>query len=196
MTHDAITITIPKDVAKTKFGSTTLLTMLKRMGAEVVEETSLTIVVPDGVEEVFNYYVEVLGANFPRGVKLDAERKRVIAARLRNYSVADLKLVIDYVSRSKFHLGDNDRNKKYLSFNNIMGNNRKVDDKLNEMHDKGSLSPAMDEARLTLRTIGAKIRSGTDGYSDKDKLAKVNKQLFLATGERYSIQDDTFIRGE
>jgi len=51
-----------------------------------------------------------------------------IRARLRNYSVAELKRVIDRVTQSRFHLGDNDAGKPYIEPKTIFANDEKVDE--------------------------------------------------------------------
>jgi len=186
-------------VAHTQLGKTKLLTLLKQMGAEVVgEETSQNDDVPAAadVQEVFDYHNEVLGEFFPRGLKLNTERRKIIRSRLRRFSTDDLKQCIDYVKQSPFHLGKNDANKKYLDFDHIMSNDKKVERKLQDSVELPEKSQAMDHVRLTLRSLGESMRSGQAGYSDKEKFSRLVVDLREATGETYNWKDDTFSRGE
>lgn len=62
-----------------------------------------------GVDEIFAHYLagwrQAIGGTRPP--RLDQKRKRLLQARLREFSASDLKLAIDGVWRSEFHLRSN-----------------------------------------------------------------------------------------
>jgi len=194
-----IIIKLPQDVAHTQLGKTKLITLLKQMGAEVIgEETSQNNDVPaaEDVQELFDYHQSILGSHFPRGLKLNTDRRRIIRARRRRFSVEELKQCIDYVAQSPFHLGKNDANKKYLDFDHIMSNDKKVERKLDESVSLPQKSEAVDQIRLTLQDLGARMRSGRADYSDKEKFSRLVVELRGMTGEAYNWKDDAFTLGE
>lgn len=78
----------------------------------------------DPVSEIFEHWKSVM--NHPRS-KLDSPRTRLIEARLKDYSVEDLKLAIDGCANSPHHMGQNDNGMIYDSIELIFRNNGKVD---------------------------------------------------------------------
>lgn len=62
------------------------------------------------VEEVFDYWREKF--THPKA-KLDNKRKRKIEEALKSFSVADLKAVCDAAVNDPFHMGINDRNRRF-----------------------------------------------------------------------------------
>lgn len=84
---------------------------------------------PDQVRQVFNHWRKVLWSQASkREPKFSDDRTRIIRARLRSYSVADLCEVIDRASKSEFHVrSKNDAGKFYGDFDNLMGSEGKVD---------------------------------------------------------------------
>jgi hypothetical protein len=193
-----VLIRLPHDVAHTQLGRTKLLTLLKQMGAQVVEEQTSQnddVHASSDIQEVFDYHQSVLGDQFPRGLKLTADRRRIIRARLRRFSVVELKQCIDFVAKSPFHLGKNDANKKYLDFDHIMSNDTKVERKLDGMVENQQVYESLPEIRLTLRRLAARMRSGIATLEDKTQFSALHTEL-ASFGERYSWKDDTFTRGE
>ncbi len=69
------------------------------------------------VDEVFNCWKQEL--NHPEA-GLDKKRKALIAEALKNYSVENLKLAIKGCSKSSWHMGKNDRNKRYDALSLIL----------------------------------------------------------------------------
>jgi len=61
-------------------------------------------------EEVFQHWKTTLNH---LKAKFDSKRKKLIEARLKDFSVDDLKAAIDGCRLSSFHQGDNDRFRKY-----------------------------------------------------------------------------------
>jgi uncharacterized phage protein (TIGR02220 family) len=78
-------------------------------------------------EEVFLHWQAVL--NLPRHT-LTADRKRIIRARLKEFSPDDLKRAIDIVSRDEFLRGKNERGKQYTDFKTIFANQSKIENYL------------------------------------------------------------------
>lgn len=63
------------------------------------------------IEEVFSYWKQVMQKG---RAMIDSKREKAIRARLRDgYSVQDIKDAIQGCAWSKFHCGENDRQKRY-----------------------------------------------------------------------------------
>lgn len=188
-------ISIPKEVAEVKLGKTKLITLLKQMGAEVVDnKTSQKREVSSDAKVLFAYHQQILGEHFPIGLRATPERMKIINARLDRFTLDQLKQIVDYVARSPFHLGQNDAKKKYLDISNIIGNDTKVERKLNELAEKKQVYESIPEIRLTLQGLGAKIRAGQADYLSKEKFQKLVGELREQTGETYNWRDDTFTK--
>lgn len=78
------------------------------------------------VREVYEYWLEATGRSATR-YKLTAERRSKIEARLRGFSIEDVKKAIDYVAQSEFHRGDNDRNQRYDDITTICVNDTRME---------------------------------------------------------------------
>lgn len=195
----SVLIRLPKEAADTKLGKTKLLTILKQMGAEVVsEETSLNsdVHAAKDVREVFDYHQSLLSEHFVRGLDLTTDRQRIIRARLRKFSVEELKQCIDVVSKSPFHLAlqgsGNDTGKKYLDFSHIMSNDTKVERKLETVAKMSQNANDSDDVKLTLRRIGESLRSGSASLQDQELFQRMVEKLKGMTGETYLWRDDVF----
>lgn len=203
-----VVVRMPRELAESKIGTMKLLTMLKNGGAVLVEclddiAENLEKVAANGeldaasepVTSVWDYFVEKLGPHFGRAPKPLPKRLQIIRARLRRWSVDDLKAVIDFVAESPFHLGQNDRGRKYVDLDHIMGNDLKVERKLNERAAPGSSERAdkIESLRLTLRRLGQKLRTNAATLDDKHNFSRTNDELRKLTGERYRWQSDDFM---
>jgi hypothetical protein len=78
---------------------------------------------PDEVKEIFEYWQAVM--NKPRARAIP---KAKIKARLKNYSVQDIKQAIDGCRASAFHMGDNDGRKLYNGLDLICRNDSKLEE--------------------------------------------------------------------
>ena len=199
-TTDVI-IRLPKETANTKLGKTKLITILKHMGAEVVEETSGTRDVPiaDDVREVLEYHAEVMAEHFPRGLDYTVPwRRDLVRARLRRFTVDELKQSIDFTARSPFHLclpgSGNDTGKKYLDFDHIMGNYKKVERKLEGGEKMTQNANEVDQLRLTLRRLGENLRAGSAGLAETEQFQATVGRLKELTGENYLWKEDRFVQ--
>ena len=77
------------------------------------------------IEAVFEHWKTQL--NHPRA-RLDDKRKKLIGRALDNgYSVDDLRTVVDGCRLSQFHMGDNDRGKKYDSIGLLFRDSDHID---------------------------------------------------------------------
>jgi hypothetical protein len=81
---------------------------------------------PGQTKEVFAYWQKMF--NHPKSI-LDDKRAKLITERLKEgHSVPQLKTAITGCSRSKWHMGANDRNKKYYGIHIIFSSAAKVDE--------------------------------------------------------------------
>lgn len=78
------------------------------------------------VEEIFDYWVEVMGKVKSRTV-LTESRKRKILGALKNYSVEDLKSAILGCSLSPFHMGENEQSKRFDNLSLIFRDADKIE---------------------------------------------------------------------
>lgn len=76
------------------------------------KEQALSATADHVVERVFEKYKTA--AQSPRS-KLDDKRRRLIRARLKDFSEADLCRALDGYARSPHHQGQNDRNTRYVT---------------------------------------------------------------------------------
>lgn len=94
----------------------------------------------EAIREVFDYWVE---KTYTKGRKpiLGAKRRSKLNARLsEGYTVEDLKLAVDGVLLSPWHMGDNPSGKKYLDIVTIFRDDAQVEKFMN-MADGDELSP-------------------------------------------------------
>ncbi len=96
---------------------------------EQLELTTPPVAEPDPVREVFDHWRQVVWSQAKGGrePKLTEERQRTIRARLRSYSLDDLREVLTRASKSRFHMGENDGSKFYGDIDNLIGSDGKVD---------------------------------------------------------------------
>lgn len=80
----------------------------------------------DDCRQIFDYWLQVMGKN-PNQVKYSNERKQKIKARLRDYSVADIKSAINGCKKSPHHMGQNDSGAKYNDIELICRNSTKLE---------------------------------------------------------------------
>jgi uncharacterized protein YdaU (DUF1376 family) len=83
----------------------------------------------DSVMEVFQHWQKVMGTE---KAKASPERISKIKARLKDYTVAQLKKAVDGCSKSKHHMGQNDRKTKYNDIELICRDCKHVDSFLQE----------------------------------------------------------------
>lgn len=77
--------------------------------------------VSEEIETVWAHYVEVMN---PRAKKLDSEARRIIADALKVATVVECCSAIDGCRASTFHMGDNDRGRKYNRLSQILKGKR------------------------------------------------------------------------
>lgn len=94
---------------------------------------------PSDESEVFAYWASTLWSKISkREPKPTDGRMKPIRARLSNgYSVSDLKVVIDKVALSAWHLGENDRGRPYIEPKTILRNEETVDTWLAQKRPQG-----------------------------------------------------------
>ncbi len=78
------------------------------------------------VNEVWEYYSYKL-KNLNKKRKKTESKVKHIKARINEFSVEEIKKVIDTVFANPFMLGDNDRGKPYIEIENFLGNTEKVE---------------------------------------------------------------------
>lgn len=84
---------------------------------EVPEEAN------DDVQKVWDAYLATLErCGFPTKRQLDANRKKLIRTRLKDFSVDDLVKAVEGLEFSSFHRGDNDSKKRYDGIELILRN--------------------------------------------------------------------------
>lgn len=98
------------------------------------EDWSIDQVTPDTME-VFRYWQEVLG--YQRR-KMTWARDRAIHARLKHFTIAQLKRVVDIVRNDAWWRGANARNTPYDDIINIFRNDMRVEKFLRENPTKDS----------------------------------------------------------
>lgn len=75
----------------------------------------------DEVEEVFNYWIEMI-RNSGRGLRpvLTDKRRKIIKQAIKWYGVDGCKAAVLGCSKSDFHMGNNSRGKRYDSIELIL----------------------------------------------------------------------------
>lgn len=152
--------------------------------------------VADDIKELWEHWLTLFWDGKGRKPTLLPERRRLLRARRRRWSVEELKAVMDFVSKSPFHMGQNDANKRYTDLKHIMSNDVKVEQKLS-LIDEGKSSQSADKVtdiRLNLQKLAAKMRSGTATLADRQELGKLAKQL--PQGEMFDWRTGDFQSGE
>ena len=89
-------------------------------------EKEIDIYTSDEVDAVWNYYCDKLKALNKTRKRTDKKLKH-IRARLVDFSVDQLKQVMDSVFSNDFMLGKNDRKKAYIDIENFMCNTEKIE---------------------------------------------------------------------
>lgn len=112
------------------------------------------------VREIYEYWLHATKRTATR-YKLTGERRTKIEARLRSYSVEDIKKAIDYVAQSDFHQGENDRNQRYDDITTICANDTRMENYRNML--------GVDEMPGTYRTRGGEP-SNLVSFSDASML--------------------------
>lgn len=79
------------------------------------------------VREVHQHYCEVWRDVFPRGPKLTRDRAEKIKARLKTFSVAEIKDAIEALHESDFHRGLNPSGKPYGTLDFLIRNDATMD---------------------------------------------------------------------
>ena len=88
----------------------------KERNREQGKEQGVMSAKPDQCEDIFNYWVDVMGKS-KSTTKLTPKRKKVIGARLKDgYTVENIQQAITNCSNDPFSMGDNDRR---TAFNDI-----------------------------------------------------------------------------
>lgn len=75
----------------------------------------------DPAQEVWNRYVQRMK---PRNSGLDAETRKIITAALKVATIDECKRAIDGCASSAFHMGENDRGRKYNQITQILKGKR------------------------------------------------------------------------
>lgn len=78
----------------------------------------------EGVEEVFSFWQQTMKK---QKSKLDEKRKKMIEARLLDYSIDDLKNAILGCSKSSWHMGHNPQQTSYNQISNIFGSSENTE---------------------------------------------------------------------
>ena len=90
----------------------------------------------DSVMEVFRHWQKVMGTE---KAKASPERISKIKARLKDYTVSQLKEAVDGCRKSEHHMGKNDRKTKYNDIELICRDCKHVDSFLQEHEEENSL---------------------------------------------------------
>lgn len=115
------------------------------------------------VVQIFDYWKAIMG--HPRA-RMDAARKKAIAARLRDgYTIDDLMLAIDGCSASAFHMGENDRGQRYDSITLILRDADHVD----KFIRAGELAHKIAAARVDKQQRDTEINHAQNNVSDEQK---------------------------
>lgn len=88
-------------------------------------------------QEVMNFYNQQFYECWSSPLKFTTEREKHIRARLKNFSVDDLKKAIVNLRASPFHCGENDKGKVYATPEFLFKNDSQVDKWLKEITMKG-----------------------------------------------------------
>jgi hypothetical protein len=91
----------------------------------------------DQIQQVYDYYVSVFGKN----IKLTTQRREKVKARLKDFTVDQLKLAIDHMKADPWIQGDNDRQQFYATLEYLARNTETVEKWL-EKEVKNERQPA------------------------------------------------------
>jgi DNA-binding transcriptional regulator YhcF (GntR family) len=78
------------------------------------------------IQEVWSHWENHFRDLYPR-MKLTDKRKKAIRARLRSFSVEELKTAIDNISKSPFHRGENEQGQPFAEIERNFRNDEKVE---------------------------------------------------------------------
>jgi len=80
------------------------------------------------VQEIFDHWIEKC-RNTGKGLtpRLDTKREYRIVQALKLYTPEELKLAIDGVLKSDFHMGENSRNRKFDDIELILRNSENIE---------------------------------------------------------------------
>jgi hypothetical protein len=131
------------------------------------------------VREIYEYWLKATERSAARH-KLTAERRTKIEARLRSFSVADVKKAIDYVAQSPFHRGENDRNQRYDDITTICVNDTRMEGYRNMLDvdetpgahrtgEAGNLVSFSEAARLRGEAAKALQKGDLDAYDQSQR---------------------------
>ena len=148
------------------------------------------------VQQVWDHWVEVFGHLHDRRLKLTAGRRRVIRARLKTFSVADLKAVIDYILTDEWWMGGNDRSTGYYFPENVFRNDERVEKLLLKASDdiatKELDAHVAAKLKLQIGEQAAMMRSGDVGLGVKQDYVKLVKRVEGLTGESFDWERHEF----
>jgi len=88
-------------------------------------------------KEIMDFYNQKFSSCWSSPLKFTTEREKHIRARLKNFSVDDLKKAIVNLRASPFHCGENDKGKVYATPEFLFKNDSQVDKWLKEITMKG-----------------------------------------------------------
>jgi hypothetical protein len=88
-------------------------------------------------KEIMDFYNQKFSSCWSSPLKFTTEREKHIRARLKNFSVDDLKKAIVNLRASPFHCGENDKGKVYATPEFLFRNDTQVDKWLKEKTMKG-----------------------------------------------------------
>lgn len=97
---------------------------------ELVKKKENTIT-SNEVSQIIEYFNSLFNTKF----RVTPERSKKIKLRLKTYSLDEIKLAINNLSKSKFHNGDNDRGWR-ATIDFIIKNDEKIDEFLNSSPEK------------------------------------------------------------
>lgn len=103
--------------------TTLTLELLDEDGEPVPAEPLPGSVPPDGIEKVWEHYVAVME---PRNMQLDSQTRTLIREALKVATVDELKDAVNGCKASEFHMGVNDRRKRYNAPSNIFKGKRGI----------------------------------------------------------------------
>lgn len=121
-------------------------------------------------DEVFAYWAKATGKT---GSRFTPERRLKIRARLKNYSVADIKTAIEFVANDPFYSGENASGKTYQDLELICRNDTKLEEFIDRAKEAGISKPvaAVDTAKVEALEAAqqdasdALEKGDTDGYN-------------------------------
>ena len=137
---DSDTKTVTDSVTQT----VTSLDTRKEVSSEVSKEESSLVELDreKPVRLIFDYWRETM--RHPRAV-LDDKRRRAISARLKHYSVEDIKRAIDGCKASDWHQGNNPNGTKHDDIELICRDAKRVEGFMAKLEDRQRPAPAGGE---------------------------------------------------